>query len=534
MYVERLETNAKGVVEVDLAPLTLIVGPNASHKSGLVAGLELAILGRSSEVGAQGAEVLTLAPHGSGGRVYARAKMDGGEEASYDVHGSTARASKPEHKGPGAIILTSEVADLLRSDPKRQREAILRVVAPADVLPRARALVPEAFLPLWDDVVAQEKRIGIGLGEADVLVAAVASLRKMKSEAAKASKASATEAPPEAPSPAAIQAMKTQIAQARALADARRKAEGARARLATVEAQIARAQGAIASEGLPSPQAIDTATKRLGVAEAARGLNDERAPRCVCCGASRQSWELEEAAARLERARARLAELRAAIASAYQGPPVAELEEERRALEKAATVEVESTDAEGDGALLPQLEDELRRAEAAVAAREAWDRDRLTAQRALGRADAIAALVKAGERAIAECLEGAVADFERRASAMLGGGEVKIQLFDGARSVCRVGLATSRGEVRSWKALSGAERTALVAAFACAWSAGHTEPYRGILVDDVWLDGEHLRGLCEGLARVVGTEGGPTQAIVCAVEAPKIEGWHRLEVAKCA
>jgi hypothetical protein len=57
-----------------------------------------------------------------------------------------------------------------------------------------------------------------------------------------------------------------------------------------------------------------------------------------------------------------------------------------------------------------------------------------------------------------------------------------------------------------------------------------------VTVDDVWFDPAHLVSTLEGLDKAIALPGGPTQAIVCAVEfSGKVpNGWKVVRVGEAA
>jgi len=114
-HVSRVFSNLKSPLpngdawSVDLAPKTLLVGSNTSHKSSVIQSVELALSGSADDIVgrsavADAALLLTLAPNDELGM---SATTSDGDMCSYNVkYGDNGSIKKPNHIGPGASALT--------------------------------------------------------------------------------------------------------------------------------------------------------------------------------------------------------------------------------------------------------------------------------------------------------------------------------------------------------------------------------------------------------------------------------------------
>lgn len=546
-YVSRLRSNVKGDLDVALSPLTLVVGPNGSHKSGLVAALALPLVGAAEDVGKKGLALMELAPLGSK-TLYAEATLhldDGGAEAlRFEVSGTTAKASAPSRTpqvvgGVGvdglAACLADEARALFHAEPKRQREAILSIVAPDSVEALVRQEVPGAYLEAFDALLLEVR------AETDaermVLLAELvrATVRELNAAARKA---------PETPRPAAptdddISRLVARAQEVRGRQERRAAIEAARVRREALarEGETARAEvvaigvhaaRAARQAAAPSAEVLARARASLAAWKVLLDLVVESVARddsmCFCCRRAITPEELRIAMGAYEE---RLVRVGAAATARAQDAAVGEAE--RRLTDAKARADRLHADFEAVGVLAredPPAREDVAPLDAAVAdarrlqaEQRAWDAVRAAGEAAGARVDVYKAIEKGVGRALARGLVESVEAFERDATAMLGetGWAVRVQVYDGRRVDCRVGLELPDVGFRSWRALSGAQRAQLVAAFAAAWAKRRLEPVRLVVVDDVWLDGASLVSLCSGMAQARAA-GGPSQVVVCAVE----------------
>ena len=588
--VTRLRSNVKGGCDVELAPCTLLVGANASGKTAVAEALALALRGESPEVGATPSSLMELVAPSE--RLFVEATLgggapsdgsngahEGGEQITFEVKGTTARATRPvwllngqtPHLPPGALLV-SEVAALLQKGGKGLREALLAICCGAVSSEDIDRRIPKAYHETWETMwsAAQAKQPSI----ADALVAVAKSIRDGAKDARAQSKAAGTEREADPPSvdPDVVEAAATD---AEKCARAHREAEGAhreageaRARrdqvLASLPSLRARVEAASSSASgtAASPGALQAAEGALAAIEAAVGIAGAHPKRCVTCGGDAPAGGWDDRLALLFTKRD---EVKASITAHRAQPRVAALDAAQRRLaeaEQIAKSEIQTgPPADAIVALREAAEvaaSHLRDLQRAQAERSAWEDKLDAATRATDRAEMLAALAKCVDRIVRDVLVNAVDAFTARVTnALPEGVEAAVQLFDGSRSaVCRVGIVAESVEgvegvgsgggkaskskgtssVRSWRALSGAERTALVAAFAAAWGAGRDQAeVRVVIVDDVWLDSRALAALCAALHGAVAS-GAISQAIICAVDDYGLDtpGWKRVRVGGAA
>ena len=444
--------------------------------------------------------------------------------------------------------------DLLSRDAKRQREALLSIICGEVAADAIAAKMPEAFRPEWDRAWA-EVRPGAE-SDADALVLCIDQIRReLRLVRATAKRASEIGERPSSPSVSEIEDLRVKIARARsARAQARdaseRRARETRARqdaaesLPSLRASLERlraeadqrAREAAAAQGLDLRAAEAAANLLASTEELVRKLAQTESVKCTACGGHppEDGWT-----ARLDRIHARLGEIKIdvgrarAVAQVRSGDdPLGRAEKAVAAAEEilAARISAEVIAVAPDENEIGEWEAWAYESEQSYARLVTWDAQAHKIQEAEGRVDVLRALEKAANRAVASALSDPVGAFCARATEALGASaadHVAIQLFDGAKRVCRVGVQRGDGPVRSWRALSGAERTALIAAFASAWGASRSDAVRVVICDETWLDANALVRLCAALRRSV-ESGAITQAIVCAVTdyGCELPGWR--------
>lgn len=460
-YVTHLETNVKGKFASDFGPKTLLVGPNASHKSGAVAALELALTGRCSELGAMPAELMTLAPSGAKS-LYAAVALSDGTEARFEIRGSSARASKPVWTAPNAVVLSREVSDLLRAEPKRLRLALLAMIG-ADLTGEAVAgELPLTLRSAWLSVFAS----AAGDSTIDRLLDAVAQVRSK-------SRFSALELGerPVCPSDSEIEAARGEL---------------------TAPVVVQTSDHTAIDRKIKAHDALDLIRQAERILRASRG-------RCLCCGSA-----FDDVSARI-----RLSEKSAALYSI-----IAEMPDDAAAIAPSTA---------------RPTSDRLESLLAAKAAAKAYDSALASANALAAEARDMKAILQTLDRVVADRLAKTIHDFEFTASKAIEPRKIKVQLYDGDRQVCRVGIEQA-GRFAPYRALSGAERYLFLSGLLSAWrSPAQT---RVAVIDDVWLDSDHLHSVAQSLCRTIDTatgNAGPTQAIVATVvgqgQTVHLEGW---------
>lgn len=105
-YVQKIKSNLKGAIEVDLGPRTIIIGENASGKSSIINSISLALTGEieddSGRVIKQELNLFALHPDRKGD-LYAIAVLANGGEARYETSGSVEAAKRARHQLPASI-----------------------------------------------------------------------------------------------------------------------------------------------------------------------------------------------------------------------------------------------------------------------------------------------------------------------------------------------------------------------------------------------------------------------------------------------
>jgi len=529
-YICRIKSNVKKGVDVELGPLTLIVGENASGKSSVVTSAELLLCGTTVEVGGVPADLMALATSGSP-ELEVTGVLDTKRELRFAVSGSTSRASKPKWNGVGhGVILSSLIADVLQREPKRRREAFLRAACQASAIDVAiETEIPPAFrevwLPIWD------RARNTNDTQADALVAAIelvrVEIRKARAEA-KVDVALVL-----APSDSDIASAQTKLNALRTRKDAVERVGALRASLEMYERELGESRAVPADDFKFTQDRVVALVAAVHVLEfmrvVANKVPEPSLPCPVCekaCDTALLAQLSDRAAARAQKARDILANTRGGVDVGKIEWLQAQVDSVRKELKESSEVtapkdgEIESVYAHLQRLLTDQAQAQMA------------DTQRIQATRAAARVDVLTGLEKTLDRIVASLLESQVASFCTSASRALPNSErLTLQLFDGDRKVCRLGVND-----RPWQTLSGAERARCIAALASGWSAQHTENVRLVVVDDVWLGPFALAALCAGLKAVVGTDRGPTQAIVCAASLESshgtyvVDGWKVVEV----
>ena len=507
-YVSSLVTNCKGEFSAKLEPCTLLVGPNASHKSGAIAALELGLTGRC-DLGALPSTLLELAPLGEPLR--AALALSDGQAIAFSIAGSTAKASKPVWNGQGiGAVLSREVADILKSDAKYLRAALLRVAAgDLDIASLAAAYIPVAFQSVWSDIASGIDSVD-GLAELPKLI---------KSRIRDLTVTVPVEIGPSEPVDSDVIA---QLLSELAMVEMKLRIKRLRAR----RTDLATRAGAGLVAGRVTPEQLASATSLVEAADYVASWLARSNEACPTCGAP--SFAQDRARGHADRAgmRVRIDAAKKNLVSNLSIGAQSELCNIDAQLVNTGNLEI----AESAEELRNQLdrltnritELEYRKQHNAMYA-EVQERARATQKQI----DVLRTIGKAVDQMIVHELEGAISRFVDLASVVLMPDRLALDLYDGGRQVCRLGIEQANEQVRSWRALSGAERARCLSAIASAWSARSDAQVRLVVVDDVWLDERSLAGLCEGLARVVGKPGGPTQAIVAAVAVKSVpKGWH--------
>ena len=523
-FVSRLKTNVKGALDVELGRKTLVVGPPASHKSGLVSALSLALTGKVDELGSAPAELLALRPAGDD-ELYADLEFSSGEKSSWRIKGgSTARGKKPERSGLQGQFLGRVVQEVLASEPKRRRESLLRIIAPSNLLAKARAEVPQAFQGEWDRLVAAAS--ADSESEADTLVK-VAELLRSELKEARATLKEELPFGPLKPSALAEADYLARIAALEKEEQAAIRSAAAVQRLAALDREVP----AVQVEGtldLKKLEAVMSATEKVQ----ARLAEKHDTGLCMTCGGEVDSTLIGKAREGLVAAKLWLTSEKAKASKAKTGRSVEELEAEKAECREAmcdgrpaAQIAVDLTVERG----------RLRHLTEQAITYQLYETALAKASKAARQVEALSGLAKTADRLVAQALDSGTVEFVKLGSdALPSGYKLGVELFDGSRSVCRIGLVRpGQSSLTPIQALSGVERALCFSALTAAWARSVAGSVKLVTVDDVWMDSGSLRSLCDGISKVVGTENGPTQAIVCAVTLygdPPPEDWRVVQL----
>ena len=133
-YVTSVHSNLKSPLPggdawtIDLAPKTLLVGSNTSHKSSVVQSVELALSGSADDIigrnsVADAALLMTLT---STDELGVSARLSDGEAALFNVQRKDGAVKKPQHVGPGASSLCyRDIRSALAGSTATARKAFL-------------------------------------------------------------------------------------------------------------------------------------------------------------------------------------------------------------------------------------------------------------------------------------------------------------------------------------------------------------------------------------------------------------------------
>lgn len=130
-FVRHVRSSVQGGIDVDLAPKTFIVGPNASRKDAIIRAVTLGLTGRVHELGGkevgQPVELLALAP-GREGVLFSHVTLSDGQVASFRTRGveGGGKSTGTVHEVPKnlAVLLgLSEVREVLtrKGDDERRK-----------------------------------------------------------------------------------------------------------------------------------------------------------------------------------------------------------------------------------------------------------------------------------------------------------------------------------------------------------------------------------------------------------------------------
>ena len=530
MLISKIQSNVKVGVNVEgpLGPVVLVVGDNMKGKTSFAESIKIGLEGKSSIFGATPSQMMRLAKDGAG-KLDVRLGFDNGYFNKLTVEGSIAKASKPTREGNtvSALVLDGLLGDILDKEPKRQREAFLRLIAPKGILATARKSVPSAFQAKWDVLVAEIRKEDENAADADIIVTLSENIRE-KTRAVRAVVKADSAAPDHPrPLPDTIKRLQLEVEAAHAYTSAMRNRQAAAMRGQALTDELKSAPTPASLGDGPTIAQINETLPLLKQAIAVNTfLRGTGAKSCPVCACPSESFSPELALSKLLATNARLEERKAALERAVPAATQAKMQEltdMQAILDRPLPVEplrpVGDVEAELGG---------LRKQEDAWAA---YEIAHAAANDARAEEVALVAVGKTAERVVAEILQASVASFEDAASASLPTGwRFKLKLFDGKKAVCEAGL-TMPGTGTTpvfvpWGALSGSQQAACMVGLADAWAQKEVADCKVVIIDETWIGPTMMQGLLEGLVRVAGKSGGLTQAFVCACS---IEGVARVE-----
>lgn len=194
-HVSRVFSNLKSPLpggdawSVDLAPKTLLVGSNTSHKSSVIQSVELALAGSADDIVgrsavADAALLLTLAPDDELGM---SATTSDGDMYSYNVkYGDNGKVKKPNHIGPGPAALTHRmVRDALSGSAATARKAFLSWACDDASLEDVLAHIPSELHAKYRDI---SEHLGHDKDPIETLLAVAQYANKKQRDASKEAK----------------------------------------------------------------------------------------------------------------------------------------------------------------------------------------------------------------------------------------------------------------------------------------------------------------------------------------------------------
>ena len=516
-YVQHLETNVKSKRggAYDLTPCTLITGTNGAGKSALVDAISLALTGESQTEGLRKRPdmLLRLAPPGPAGadarELYARAKLSDGTEPSFHLSGKELNWKPDEITvGPRAVFLVDVARALLYGDAKALVQSIARSTTSTIFRDALENEVSKAVFPLFNEIWTEDCKLDGKLertvGEVQLCLSATQRRLKEAKAIVKAAKTGTTFSTPLSAEE------ETELTQATLVLNSMRSGQS----LEELRTELADLPPFNPAEYA----ALERRTRLFACVKEAITLLQENVPdgkafTCPIC--AQKGVTRDKLRDRLEHA----------------------LEVERRS--EAATAHRYSTSKQHDiyaavqgfikrGMATSDLQTkraELLRRKESAAAEPARRATKVVTEEEINRLELIQSVCT---EAIKKATDQQLGTVERRINKALPPNYRAKILSEGGYRIELV-----RDEMpRDFRALSGAERVMLLTAFASATIPEGAPPVRLLVVDETWFDARPMKALMKALAKVVGTENGPTQAIICAVKVTgkAVAGWSEIKL----
>lgn len=516
-YVNRLETNVKSKRggAYDLTPCTLITGPNGSGKSAIIDALSLALTGESRTEGLKKRPdmLLRLAPPGPGGvgasELYARAKLSDGTEPGFRLTGKEIDWQPGDIAiGPRGVFLVDVARALLYGDAKALVQSIARSTRAVIFRDALENEVTKSIFPLFNEIWTEDCRLDGKLertvGEVQTCLDATERRLKEAKNIMKVAKAGTVLAVPLSDDEEA------ELCQAMLVLSAARSGQ-------TLEAL----RDELADLPPYNPEEFTRVRDRaqlFAAVKAALMLLDKHVPANVaftCPICARPGAQKTRLRKRLELVLDFERRTEEELARGY-------MTGKQHDLFAATTAFINRGMATGD--LQARRATLLGRKEAAASEPTRMAVKAVT-QEEVDKLELIRAVCR---DAVKNATDQQLGTVERRINRALPTSYRAKIISEGGY---RVELMKDELQ-RDFRALSGAERAMLLSAFASATIPEGAPPVRLIVVDETWLDARSLKTLMKALVKVVGSEGGPTQAIICAVKATgkAVDGWSEIKL----
>jgi energy-coupling factor transporter ATP-binding protein EcfA2 len=524
-YVTRIETNVKSKrpVAFDLSPCTLIVGTNGSGKSALVDAISLALTGASRTEGLkkQKAALMRLAPPGPPGttarELYARAQLADGTTAKFAISPEGmewAPGGSEVSTGPSGVIITDVARALLYGDAKSLMEAIARSTHAVIFRSALENEVTKGVLPLFNDIWVNDCQLDAKMertiGEVEkALVATQARIKAVRSVQRNAKSGTRLTVPLNDDEERELTAAVAVLAALRH----GQTLESMRDSLSDLPPYNPEEHVKI----MGRVQVLSNSISTLGLVKQHAKVGN--AVRCPCCG--KQQLHSADIAARLERLGDVLDKVRVELERSL-------LMGDQHDLYSAVSLFMQRGMAVGD---VQARRAELLSRKESAAAEPVRAAVKAATEEEINQLDMIEAVCR---EAIKNATDQQLGTVERRINRALPKDCRARVISEGGY---RIELVKGKDDLmRDFRALSGGERALLLSAFASATIPDGAPPVRLLVVDETWLGAKSMRALLKALVNVVGTEAGPSQAIVCAVDwkGKLPDGWSEIKLAEQA
>lgn len=521
-YVTHLETNVKSkrAVSYDFGPCTLVTGLNGTGKSAIIDAISLALTGESRSVGLkkQKSLLMRLAPPGPPGatkrELYARAKLADGNEARFSLNGNDQEWVSGWAEGGGAasaVIFTDVARDLLYGDAKALVEAIARSTNAVIFRDALENEVTRGVLPLFNDIWVNDcgldNKLERTIGDVEKALHATQARIKTASALKRTAKTSTALTAPlnedEDLELVAAERVLVALRSGQAL-------EGLRDALSDMPPYNPEEHAKLSARRVVLENSLSTL--RLIGENAAK---DKDSLLCPCCG--KHSILRAEIAMRREKLSAALGRVDANSVRFAEA-------ESHHDLYAAVAGFLKRNMTVGD---LQARRAELLRRKESAAAEPVRAAVKAVTEEEISQLDTIEAVCR---EAIKKATDQQLGTVERRINRALPK-DIRARIV--SEGGYRLELVKGKDELaRDFRAISGAERALLLSAFASATIPNGAPPVRLLVVDETWLDPKSMRALLKSLVKVVGTETGPSQAIVCAVnwKGKAIDGWSEIKL----